>query len=63
MKFKKFLLEGVVNGLNSTVFDYGTTGDGKTYTMLGHDNNPVIMPMTLMELFNQVNKYNEDNIN
>ena len=59
MKFKKFLLEGVVNGLNSTVFDYGTTGAGKTYTMLGHDNNPVIMPMTLMELFNQVNKYND----
>ena len=55
----KFLLEGVVNGFNSTVFAYGATGAGKTYTMLGNDNNPGIMPMTLMELFNQVNKYND----
>ena len=55
----KFLLEGVVNGFNSTVFAYGATGAGKTYTMLGNDNNPGIMPMTLIELFNQVNKYSD----
>jgi len=28
----KFLLEGVVNGYNATVFAYGATGAGKTHT-------------------------------
>ena len=28
----KFLLDGVVNGYNATVFAYGATGAGKTYT-------------------------------
>ena len=28
----KFLIEGVVNGYNATVFAYGSTGAGKTYT-------------------------------
>jgi kinesin family protein 18/19 len=28
----KFLLEGIVNGYNATVFAYGATGAGKTYT-------------------------------
>ena len=30
-----FLLEGAIRGYNSTVFAYGATGAGKTYTMLG----------------------------
>ena len=51
----KFLIDGVVNGYNATVFAYGATGAGKTYTMLGNDNNPGIMPLTLRELFNKVN--------
>ena len=33
----KFLCEGVLNGFNSTVFAYGNTGAGKTYTMLGNE--------------------------
>ena len=55
----KFLIEGVVNGYNATVFAYGATGAGKTYTMLGNDNNPGIMPLTLKELFNKVNSFND----
>ena len=51
----KFLIKGVVNGYNATVFAYGATGAGKTYTMLGNENNPGIMPLTLQELFNEVN--------
>lgn len=30
----KFLLDGVVNGYNATVFAYGATGAGKTYTYI-----------------------------
>ena len=57
----KFLIEGVVNGYNATVFAYGATGAGKTYTMLGNENNPGIMPLTLKELFNKVNSFNDRN--
>ena len=32
----QFLIEGVLNGFNSTVFAYGATGAGKTHTMLGN---------------------------
>ena len=55
----KFLIDGVINGYNATVFAYGATGAGKTYTMLGNDNNPGIMPLTLKELFNKVNSFND----
>ena len=39
----QFLIEGVLNGFNSTVFAYGATGAGKTYTMLGDAQTPGIM--------------------
>ena len=58
-KSTKFLIEGVVNGYNATVFAYGATGAGKTYTMLGTDINPGIMPLTLEDLFTKVNKYKD----
>jgi len=29
------LIEGTIQGFNSTIFAYGATGAGKTYTMLG----------------------------
>ena len=45
-KSTKFLIEGVVNGYNATVFSYCATGSGKTYTMLGKETNPGIMPLT-----------------
>ena len=53
----KFLIDGVVNGFNATVFAYGATGAGKTYTMLGNEKEPGIMPLTLKELFNKINTY------
>ena len=55
----KFLINGIVNGYNATVFAYGATGAGKTYTMLGNDDNPGIMPYTLKELFNEIKLYPE----
>ena len=55
----KFLIDGVVNGFNATVFAYGATGAGKTYTMLGTEENPGIMPLTLKELFKKIKSYPE----
>ena len=59
-KSTKFLIEGVVNGYNATVFAYGATGAGKTYTMLGKESNPGIMPLTLTELFNKVKQFKNE---
>ncbi|GAB4833797.1 hypothetical protein Ancab_032046 [Ancistrocladus abbreviatus] len=37
------LIPGVFNGCNLTVFAYGATGSGKTYTMQGTDEQPGLM--------------------
>ena len=55
----KFLIDGVTNGFNATVFAYGATGAGKTYTMLGTEENPGIMSLTLNELFEKIKSYPE----
>ncbi|KAI8913867.1 P-loop containing nucleoside triphosphate hydrolase protein, partial [Powellomyces hirtus] len=47
----KGLIDGVVAGFNATVFAYGATGAGKTYTMLGTDTSPGIISLTLQQLF------------
>ncbi|PVD37655.1 hypothetical protein C0Q70_00253 [Pomacea canaliculata] len=39
----KLLIPNVISGYNATVFAYGATGAGKTYTMLGTDEEPGIM--------------------
>ena len=53
----KFLIDGIINGFNATVFAYGATGSGKTYTMLGNEENEGIMPLTLKELFTKIKNY------
>jgi kinesin family protein 18/19 len=50
----RFLIDGVSNGFNATVFAYGCTGAGKTYTMLGTVENPGIMALTLQDMFKNI---------
>ncbi|XP_077979371.1 kinesin-like protein KIF19 [Glandiceps talaboti] len=59
-KTTKFLINGVLDGFNATVFAYGATGAGKTYTMLGQDENPGIMARTLNDLFHAMEATKED---
>jgi kinesin family protein 18/19 len=47
----KFLVHGVLDGFNATVFAYGNTGAGKTYTMLGSPAEPGIMMRVMNDLF------------
>ncbi|XP_068003467.1 kinesin-like protein KIF19 [Melanerpes formicivorus] len=47
----KSLIEGVISGYNATIFAYGPTGGGKTYTMLGTACDPGIYIRTLGDLF------------
>ena len=48
------LVDGVLEGFNATVFSYGATGAGKTYTMIGDTSKPGIMVLTLKDLFERI---------
>ncbi|XP_068100587.1 kinesin-like protein KIF19 isoform X2 [Hyperolius riggenbachi] len=55
----KTLIEGIMNGYNATVFAYGPTGTGKTYTMLGVDCESGIYINTLNDLFKAIKESSE----
>ncbi|XP_036597403.1 kinesin-like protein KIF19 [Trichosurus vulpecula] len=54
------LVEGVISGYNATVFAYGPSGAGKTYTMLGMDSEPGIYLQTLNDLFQAIEETSDD---
>ena len=47
------LLEQVLDGYNCTVFAYGQTGTGKTFTMKGINNDPTLHWQSVRYLFIQ----------
>lgn len=59
-KSTKFLIEGITEGYNSTVFAYGATGAGKTYTMLGKPKNHGIFGHAFKELFSAIENKSKD---
>ncbi|KAE9601878.1 hypothetical protein Lal_00040815 [Lupinus albus] len=48
------LVEAVMQGRNGSVFCYGATGAGKTYTMLGTLENPGVMVLAIKDLFSKI---------
>ena len=48
------LVDHVLAGVNSTIFAYGATSAGKTYTMLGTDSDPGLMMLTIDALFSRL---------
>ncbi|KAL3642500.1 hypothetical protein CASFOL_013315 [Castilleja foliolosa] len=44
------LIPGLFEGYNATVFAYGATGSGKTYTMQGTDHLPGLMPLSISNI-------------
>jgi kinesin family protein 18/19 len=48
------LVNGVLDGFNASVFAYGATGAGKTYTMLGAIDQPGVMVNTLYDMFTRM---------
>lgn len=56
----KPILPHILNGQNASVFAYGPTGAGKTYTMLGSAEQPGVIPRAVCEVFNLVNAKDED---
>eukprot|EP00605_Chrysophyceae_sp_TOSAG23-4_P002219 GSChrysophyteH1.ASY1.ANO1.2462.1 assembled CDS len=47
-------VNATVRGYNTTVFAYGSTGSGKTYTMTGNSSAPGIIPRAISEIFSIV---------
>ena len=51
----------VVGGFNGTVFAYGQTSSGKTYTMRGTPEEPGIIPLAVAEIFRQIDSMQDRN--
>ena len=49
------LVKQVINGFNATVYAYGATGTGKTYTMVGGGDNWGLMIRSISDLFKIIN--------
>lgn len=45
-------------GYNSTLFAYGMTGSGKTYSMRGEDNDPGFVRLAIDDIFNKIDSPN-----
>ena len=51
------IVESVLEGYNGTIFAYGQTGTGKTFTMEGKENPPEltgIIPRTFQHIFQHI---------
>ena len=53
------LVKQVINGFNATVFAYGATGTGKTYTMVGENDKWGLMIRAISDLFKIINNEKE----
>lgn len=58
----KPLIPHVLKGINCTVFAYGATGSGKTYTMLDDKNQNGIVQLSILELFTIIKEQNYRNV-
>jgi centromeric protein E len=45
-----------VEGFNGTIFAYGQTASGKTFTMQGSDKTPGILRLSIQEIFDAVRR-------
>ena len=59
----KDVVSSALEGYNGSIFMYGQTTSGKTFTMLGSPNNPGILPCTLRDIFLKINKIGKENAN
>ncbi|KAI8814254.1 P-loop containing nucleoside triphosphate hydrolase protein [Cladochytrium replicatum] len=48
------IVHGCIDGINGTIFAYGQTSSGKTYTMQGNNENPGIIPLSMYRVFQKI---------
>ncbi|XP_063839376.1 kinesin-like protein KIF18A [Ostrinia nubilalis] len=56
----KDILSSLMEGYNCSVFVYGATGAGKTFTMIGSAEHPGITYLTMEHLFYTINSFEKD---
>lgn len=56
----KKMLDNLLDGINCSIFAYGATGAGKTFTMLGTYECPGVIPRTMNELYARIEAIKED---
>ena len=54
------LIDSVIEGYNSTVFAYGATGCGKTYTISGTPEQPGVIFQAIQDLFNKIEQLKDE---
>uniref|UniRef100_A0A9J8BZ24 Centromere-associated protein E n=1 Tax=Cyprinus carpio carpio TaxID=630221 RepID=A0A9J8BZ24_CYPCA len=52
--FAKPLVVSAVEGYNGTIFAYGQTSSGKTFTMMGSEHNPGVIPLAMADVFKTI---------
>ncbi|KAK1802937.1 hypothetical protein P4O66_021473 [Electrophorus voltai] len=50
----KPLVVSAVEGYNGTIFAYGQTSSGKTFTMMGSDHIPGVIPLAMTDVFQTI---------
>ncbi|KAJ8732500.1 hypothetical protein PYW07_015099 [Mythimna separata] len=56
----KDILASLMEGYNCSVFAYGATGAGKTFTMIGSKEHPGITYLTMEHLFYTINSFEKE---
>jgi hypothetical protein len=58
----KEFLDHNMEGYHTCIFAYGQTGAGKSYTMMGSESDPGLIPRTCNDLFERIDKLLESNV-
>ncbi|KAI8900483.1 P-loop containing nucleoside triphosphate hydrolase protein [Globomyces pollinis-pini] len=53
-------VKDAMEGLNATVFAYGQTASGKTFSMMGSEQQPGIIPQAVDDVFNYIKSQSDD---
>jgi hypothetical protein len=56
------LLDNAWKGKNTTIFAYGQTGAGKSYSIFGYGANKGIVPQACVEIFNRIRNNPDKNV-
>ena len=56
------MLEKAWKGLNNTIFAYGQTGAGKSYSIFGYPGNKGIIPLAATEMFVKIGQETDPNV-
>lgn len=50
------IIKSLISGFNGSIFMYGQTTSGKTFTMLGSPENPGVLPCSIRDVFTYLKK-------